>query len=185
VRGADDVLYPAGRAANPTPRVARLLRMSRHAAMAILDTLMLAAFLALSAPGGATGFVVHEWIGVAFIGAIVLHLILSWRWVPPAFRRLRHRPDSRTRVNMVLNVALFTSMTVATISGFIISDYASPALGLPTSDEPRWRNVHNMTASFLLAVVGLHIALNWTWIVSATKRYVGGRRRISRGEVAS
>src|SRR4051812_46420224 len=109
--------------------------MSRHATMAILDTLMLAAFVALSAPGGATGFVVHEWIGVAFIGAIVLHLILSWRWVPPAFRRLRDRPDPRTRVNMVLNVALFTSMIIATISGFIISDYASPALGLPTSDE--------------------------------------------------
>jgi cytochrome b561 len=153
--------------------------------MAILDALMLAAFVALSAPGGATGFVVHEWIGLAFIGVIALHVILSWRWVPAAVRRLRRRPDPRTRVNMVLNVALFTSMTVAMISGFIVSDYVSPALHLPTSDEPRWRNVHNMTASFLLAVVGLHVALNWTWIVTAMKRYFAVRRRPSSEEVVS
>ena len=153
--------------------------------MVILDALMLTAFLALSAPGGATGFLAHEWIGVAFVGAIVLHLILSWRWIPAAYRRLRHRPDARTRVNMVLNAALFASMTIATVSGFIVSDYVSPALHLPTSDEPRWRNVHNMTASFLLAIVGLHVALNWTWIVSAFRRYRGFGRRATHGKATS
>jgi cytochrome b561 len=85
---------------------------------------------------------------------------------------------------MVLNVALLTAMAIATISGFVVSDYVSPALHLPTSDDPRWRNVHNMTASFLLAVVGLHVALNWTWIVSAVTRYLGLRRRAPRREVA-
>lgn len=44
--------------------------------MVILDTLMFAAFVALSAPGGATGFVIHEWIGLAFVGVIVLHVVL-------------------------------------------------------------------------------------------------------------
>jgi cytochrome b561 len=148
----------------------------------MLDTIMFAAFLALSAPGGATGFVWHEWIGLVFVGVIALHLILSWRWVPAAFRRLRERPDQRTRVNMVLNVALFAAMMIATISGLIVSDYVSPALHLPTSDEPRWRNVHNMTASLLLAIVGLHVALNWTWIASALRRYVRiGRAARSEG----
>jgi cytochrome b561 len=146
--------------------------MSRHAAMAIVDSVMLLVFLALSSPGPVTGFMVHEWFGIAFVVLIALHLVLSWGWVTPALRRAFSGDPGKSRINVLLNVTLLVMMTVATVSGLVISDYVLPGAGLPTSNDPRWRNVHNMTASFLLAVVGLHVALNWTWIRAAFRRYL-------------
>jgi cytochrome b561 len=146
--------------------------MRRHAAMAVVDTIMFLVFLALSSPGAATGFMVHEWFGLALLLLLALHLVLSWGWVAPAVRRAFSRRDARSRINVLLNSTILIMMSVATISGLVISDYVLPGAGLPTSDDPRWRNVHNMTASFLLAVVGLHVALNWTWIRAAFRRYV-------------
>lgn len=146
--------------------------MRRHAAMAAVDTVVLLAFLALSSPGATTGFRMHEWIGLGFVVAIAVHLILSWGWVAPAVRRAMARRDGKSRINLFLNTTLFFMMGVETVSGLVISDYVVPSAGLPTSDDPRWRQVHNMTASFLLVVVGLHVALNWTWIRAAFRRYV-------------
>jgi cytochrome b len=140
--------------------------------MAVVDTVMFLTFLALSSPGPTTGFRIHEWIGLAFVVVVVLHLILSWGWVVPAVRRALARREGRSRINLLLNTTLFIMMTMETVSGLVISDYVVPSAGLPTSDDPRWRQVHNMTASFLLAVVGLHVALNWTWIRAAFRRYV-------------
>ena len=158
--------------------------MRRHGAMAVVDTMVLLAFLALSEPGSVTGFDAHEWLGLAFVLLVVLHLVLSWSWVPVTLRRLRARGDTRVRINALLNATLFVMMTVATVSGLIISDYVAALVGFPTSDDPRWRQVHNMTASFLLVVVGLHAALNWTWIRAAFRRYViaplGARTRETR-----
>jgi cytochrome b561 len=146
--------------------------MNRHSAMAIVDSVMLLVFLALSSPGPVTGFMVHEWFGIAFVVLIALHLLLSWGWVAPALRRAFSGDPGKSRINVLLNVTLLVMMTVATVSGLVISDYVLPGAGLPTSNDPRWRNVHNMTASFLLAVVGLHVALNWTWIRAAFRRYL-------------
>jgi hypothetical protein len=146
--------------------------MSRHAAMAIVDSAMFLVFLAVSSPGPVTGFIMHEWFGIALVFLIALHLVLSWGWVVPAVRRAFSGDPGKSRINLLLNATLLVMMSVATFSGLVISDYVLPGAGLPTSDDPRWRNVHNITASFLLAVVGLHVALNWTWVRAAFRRYV-------------
>jgi hypothetical protein len=155
--------------------------MSRHGAMAVTDSVVLLVFLALSSPGAVTGFVAHEWFGIAFVPLVVLHLVLSWGWVAPAVRRAFSANHGKSRINLLLNTTLFVMMSVATISGLVISDYVLPGAGLPTSNDPRWRNVHNITASFLLVVVGLHVALNWTWIRAAFRRYLPHLARV-RGE---
>ncbi len=146
--------------------------MTRHAIVATLDVVLLIAFLALETPGASTGFKFHEWVGIAFVGFFVVHVALSWSWISGTIGRLRQDAVPRIRVNFVLNAALFVMALVAIVSGFLVSDYLLPSAHLTTSDDPRWRNVHNMTASFLLAVVGLHIALNWNWIKGAFRRYM-------------
>ena len=145
--------------------------------MAALDPLVFVAFLALSAPGAVTGFVIHEWLGLAFVLLVALHLALSWGWVPLMLRRLFSlgKSDGRIRINALLNVTLFVMMTVATVSGLIVSDYVAATLGWATSDDQRWRQLHNLTATFLVVVVGLHVALNWSWIRAAFRHYVTAR----------
>jgi hypothetical protein len=151
--------------------------MNRRAAMATLDPLILVAFLALSAPGSVTGFAIHEWLGLAFVVLVALHLYLSWGWVPLMLRRLfvRAESDGRVRINALLNLTLFVMVTVVTVSGMVVSDYAATALGWPTSDDQRWRQLHNLTATFLVVVVGLHVALNWSWVRAAFRHYMTAR----------
>jgi len=158
----------------------------RHAIVAVLDVVMLIGFVALETPGASTGFKYHEWVGIAFAVLFVAHLAYSWSWITGTVNRVRRGPDPRVRVNFVLNTVLFSMMLVAVISGFAVSDYVLPSAHLPTSADPRWRNVHNMTASFLIVVVGLHLAINWSWIKGAYRRYVGASlSRDGRGEIAS
>ncbi len=39
-----------------------------------------------------TGLPVHEWLGIALAGPVLLHLLLSWRWLVTATRRLLAAP---------------------------------------------------------------------------------------------
>ena len=108
--------------------------MGRHASMAVVDTVMFLVFLALSSPGAVTGFMMHEWFGLAFLVLLVAHVTLSWGWVVPAIRRALARRDGRARINVLLNATLLAMMSVATISGLVISACAP---GRRASNERR------------------------------------------------
>ena len=149
--------------------------ISRHAWVAILDTTMLVAFLALMEPGAATGFEWHEWLGVAFVPLFVLHIVLSWSWTAGTWRRLWTGTHPRARLNFLLNASLTVMMVIVIVSGLVVSDYALPALHLRAAGTDRWRQFHNFTSSLILVVVGLHVALNWSWIKGALRRYVLAR----------
>ncbi|MGB7211429.1 MAG: DUF4405 domain-containing protein [Gemmatimonadales bacterium] len=151
------------------------IRINRHAWVALLDTTILIAFLALMVPGAATGFEWHEWIGVAFIPLFILHLVLSWSWVTGTWRRLWTETHPRARLNFLLNASLTVMMVVVIVSGLVVSDYVLPAMGISAAGTDRWRQLHNFTSSLILAVVGLHLGLNWSWIKGALRRYVVAR----------
>jgi hypothetical protein len=56
------------------------------------------------------------------------------------------------------------------VSGFIISEVVLPKLGISTINDRSWRSAHNLPLNFLVLFVGLHIAINWGWIIAAFKR---------------
>ena len=153
--------------------------MSRHAWVATLDVVLLLAYVILQEPGNATGFVWHEWVGLAFIPVFVLHIVLSWSWIRTTWSRLGPEPAPRARINFLLNVSLFVMMAVVVITGLVISQYALPGLGVPQHGSQRWEQLHNFTSSLITVVVALHVALNWSWIKRAFRRYV---TRSHRGE---
>ena len=138
---------------------------------------MLIAFLALMSPGASSGFEWHEWIGVAFIPLFILHIVLSWSWVTGTWRRLWTHTHPRARLNFLLNMSLTVMMVVVIVSGLVVSDYVLPAVGIPVVGTDRWRQFHNFTSSLILIVVGLHVALNWSWIKGALRRYIVVRLR--------
>jgi hypothetical protein len=81
------------------------------------------------------------------------------------------------RVNYVLNLTLFVSMTSAMISGFMISKVVLPVH--PAADEYlNWHSIHKTSSRIALAAVGLHLCLNWDLMLAALRNFV--RRRASR-----
>jgi hypothetical protein len=63
-------------------------------------------------------------------------------------------------------------ITLVIYSGLMISRVALPALGLSLEEGGAWRGIHTLTANLSLALVGLHVALHWQWLVHAIKRYI-------------
>ena len=58
-----------------------------------LDVVIAVAFLVASNPP-LTGLAVHEWLGVSFVAALVVHLLFHWNWIAHVTRRVFRRPPA-------------------------------------------------------------------------------------------
>ena len=145
---------------------------TRNAWVATLDVILLLSYAVLQEPGNATGFVWHEWFGLAFIPVFIIHIVLSWAWITTTWGRIGADPAPRARINFLLNASLFVMMTVVVVTGLVISQYALPVLGVASHGNQRWEQLHNFTSSLITIVVALHLALNCSWIKRAVRRYL-------------
>jgi hypothetical protein len=185
---ADDELASRSRRYQVDRIVTVLARLgTRHAWVAVLDSVLLVAYIVLQEPDGTSGFKFHEWIGVAFIPLFAIHIVVSWSWIVTTWGRAQRNPAPRARINFLLNAALFVMMVVVIVSGLVVSEYALPAVGIRTQGTQRWEQLHNFTSSLIAPVVALHVALNWNWIKRAARRYLtpAGRRRLNDVEDAA
>ena len=120
-----------------------------------------------------TGLVLHEWLGLAVVPLILIHLLLAWSWIATETRRLLTSQSARARVNYLLNLSLFAAVTAATYSGILISQRAIPALTrLKAVGELdyKWDKLHNECAVIVVILTGFHLAINWEWALAAGKR---------------
>ncbi|HEX3165888.1 MAG TPA: DUF4405 domain-containing protein [Chitinophagaceae bacterium] len=134
-----------------------------------LDTALLIIFILLLSPR-LTGLPLHEVLGVIFFIPIVIHLLIAWPWIQNATRKFFKTVSNRTRFNFFLNAILFILVITELLSGFVISQVALPGLGIKTINDRSWRSVHNLPLNFVVFFTGLHIAVNWGWIVAAFKK---------------
>lgn len=137
-----------------------------------LDALLLALGLLLMSPR-LTGLAWHEWLGISFLLPLLVHLLVSWRWIVTALKRVLAPARRRDAVNLLLNTLLFTSTTVVIVSGLMISQIALPWLGVVgTVDDIAWRSTHNNWTDVMWVLVCAHIAMNWRWILKVAGRFV-------------
>lgn len=134
-----------------------------------LDTFLLLAVCVLMVTI-VTGIPIHEWLGIALIPALLLHLLLQWPWIATRTRRLAQPRTGRTRVNYGINLLLFLSMVATVQSGLVISRVAMPSLITGWTSRRGWGQVHGWASSVVLIMVGLHVALNWDWILAAVRK---------------
>ena len=134
-----------------------------------LDAILLIIFILLLSPR-LTGLPLHEVLGVIFFIPIVIHLLIAWPWIQNATRKFFKTVSNRTRFNFFLNAILFILVITELLSGFVISQVALPGLGIKTINDRSWRSVHNLPLNFVVFFTGLHIAVNWGWIVAAFKK---------------
>lgn len=117
-----------------------------------------------------TGIALHEWLGIAFIAVLVLHLLLHWQWISGATLRWLRSLSWQVRLTYLVDVVLFITMTLVIFSGLMISEVALPVMGLVSTRNFAWRAIHSASSNGVLVLVSLHLALNWRWIVAAAQR---------------
>src|SRR5437764_1363077 len=61
-------------------------------------------------------------------------------------------------------------MSAVLVSGILVSTQVTSILGEPFGRVRLWSTIHGGFNIVLLALVGLHLALNWDWLRAAMKR---------------
>lgn len=155
--------------------------MKRLRFLLILDTFLLVALVILWVPDP---IILHEWLGLALIPVVVIHLLFGWQWITTAIPRLLAKGAWRLRINVLLNLLLFCAFVVAMFSGVMESVVALPWLGVTMVSDQNWQNLHNRWGNEIFPLLAaLHLAMNWNWIVGAVRRLVFNRPD-ARGDAA-
>jgi hypothetical protein len=103
--------------------------------------------LALSTMPHVTGVSWHEWIGVAIIPVLVVHLLANWDWIVGTTQRCFRRLPGEVRFNQVWNALLFVVMTLVILSGILISERVVRFFGITVKPDPFWHGLHDAGAS--------------------------------------
>ncbi|EFO80909.1 hypothetical protein OSCT_1239 [Oscillochloris trichoides DG-6] len=135
----------------------------------LIDLLIFVGFLLATAPRF-TGIAIHEWLGIAFGAAIITHLLIHWQWIIAVGKKLFSRAHAPARLNYILNLLLFIDVTLITFTGIMISEVVLPLFGLRLAHAPIWTRLHSLTSDAGVILIGLHIALHWSWIVKTATR---------------
>jgi cytochrome b len=128
-----------------------------------------------------TGEKWHEWFGLALGLALLVHLTLHWDWVTRTGRRIV-TTTGRRRWTFVVNLLLTFDLVLCIGSGVMISRYALPSLGITFVPSQSWTNIHEKTADIAIGLIAVHLAIDWRWITTVTKRlfHLGNARPESR-----
>lgn len=137
----------------------------------IIDSLLFVAFL-LVFNTHLTGKDLHEWLGISLGAVIIVHLLLSWNWIVGITKKFFSKLKASTRINYILNLLLFADFTLVIMTGLLISESAMKTLGITLPHDEVWKQVHFMTSDWVIYLTGIHLALNWRWVVNTLKTLI-------------
>lgn len=132
----------------------------------IFDTVLLVAF-AVAYAEDFTGLSLHEWFGIAFGLALLFHFSLYWEWVVRTTKGML-TTAGRRRVMWFVNLALLGDLMLCIGSGILITGWR--VFGVAFDSSAFWSNLHGTTAGVAIALVGVHIGLDWRWITNNFRR---------------
>jgi len=98
-----------------------------------------------------------------------VHLVVHWELTVHAARRFLIRLGSIPRVNFVIDAALLAAIVACVMSGLAVSRSALSFLGRAVSDTRVWHAVHAESSTVLLALIGVHLGLHWSWAASVMR----------------
>lgn len=149
----------------------------------LLDCLMLGAFVASYRPAW-TGFSLHEWLSLALVVPVLVHLVVNWDWVVRIVRRFYSKLRATNRLNLVVDVALFLSVVTVMLSGLLVSEAIMGLFGVAGTEEGIWYRMHSLSADAVILTVAAHVMLHLRWMVRAARRRVARRPGAGSGAAA-
>ncbi|MCB9138167.1 MAG: DUF4405 domain-containing protein [Caldilineaceae bacterium] len=155
-------------------------KVSRNQVNLFLDIFLLALFAA-EMEEHFTGLRLHELLGLLFTGLLVIHIVLHWQWIVSLTRTFFHRLLHESRLNYVINLLLLIDMVAVAVTGIFISRTLGLTIPFARNAMQFWKMAHIFSAQLVLALVALHVAMHWKWIINACKRYLFRVPSLSRG----
>ena len=150
----------------------------------LLDLALAIAFLVLLRPV-LTGLAIHEWLGLALGGALLLHLLLHRRWAIGVARKWLSKLPIKTRVYTIVDASLLVAFLTIIGSGVAMSHAVLPLFGLTGSTGSAWFVMHKWSSMLTLALVGIKLVLHRAWFAAVVKKLGQQRNRVHRGSTAA
>ncbi len=141
----------------------------------LLDIGMFAALLAAYNPA-LTGLAIHEWLSIAVIVPLLLHMVINWEWTVRITLTFLDRLVHTSRLNLVVDAALFVSAVAVMLSGLLISHVALPFFGIAVMPSAAWTALHAVSADMTIALLFLHFTLHLGWAARALGHRPAGTR---------
>lgn len=141
----------------------------------LIDVVMFVAFLIATAPRF-SGLAIHEWLSLALAAALITHILLHWQWIVTIGKRLFAKTTWRSRLNYLLNTLLFLAFTITVATGVLMSREALPLLGITMPRDRTLELLHRQASDLTMVILGLHIAIHWSWVVGMIRRIWPQRR---------
>ncbi len=134
-----------------------------------LDMIMISTLLALMVPT-ILSQEIHEWTGLIIGAAIILHLAMNWRWIKNVSKNLI-KISGRAKVMYMLNILLLLGFTFIILSGIYMSETINFSwLGLGYNhNNVSWKIIHTTMAYLTLIVAGIHLGLNFSWVINSLR----------------
>lgn len=138
----------------------------------LLDLAMFAGLLAAFNPE-LTGIAVHEWLSLAVVIPLLVHLIINWDWTVRVASTLLGRLGQMSALNLVVDVSLFVVTVACITSGLAVSQVITATLGIAAGGNLLWSALHSISAAGTIALLVVHVGLHWRWIVKVARRTFG------------
>jgi hypothetical protein len=136
----------------------------------IIDAAALLVYLVVANPL-ITGLAVHEWAGLAILVVFVAHTAVN---LDAVFQVLHRRASKVGIANLVLDIVLFITFMVVTVSGVMVSRYILPVFGFVAPGYFFWNPLHAIAAKVLLALLVVHVVAHFRWFLQFVRK--GGRK---------
>ena len=140
----------------------------------MLDAGLFAALLAANNPAW-TGLSVHEWLSIALITPLLVHLIVNWEWAVRTVVSFANRVRNVSRVNLIVDSLLFFSTVTVMLSGLVVSRSIAGAFGIATAPSIIWYALHSVSADATILLLLVHLGLHWRWVFRTAGRLVSPR----------
>lgn len=143
----------------------------------MLDAVMGAVLVVAFNPSW-TGIPTHQWLSIAVVGPLVVHLVVNWEWAMRMLSRFFRKLFSVSRLNFVVDSALLISSVTVVLSGFMVSPALLAPMGLCYAAAAPWVVVHSFSADATMILLAVHGVLHWKWAWGVARRFV--QERVSR-----
>jgi hypothetical protein len=127
-----------------------------------------------------SGLAWHEWLSVAVIVPLLLHLVINWDKVVRVVSTFAERLLHGSRLDLVVDTMLFVATVIVMVSGLMISQVVARAVGITIAPASIWVSVHAWSADLTIVLLLVHFVLHWRWVYTVSLRLAGRRGAVLR-----
>ena len=121
----------------------------------------------------------HTWFGILMILVALVHIVVHWSWIVSMARRvwseLTQRSNclnSRSRTNLLVNVAIGLSFIVTAASGLYLFFIPGGSHGVADPvilfTRNTWDLIHTWAGIFMISAAVVHFSIHWRWITKVS-----------------